>query len=346
MVFKFKLNNKENGIVITGGENVGDKLVIPKILQYMGKEYLVIAIEDSAFCECKDLASVIIPNTVTKIGDYAFCKCPNLVSVTIPDSVTKIGERAFYGCSKLTSIIIPLSVSFIGNEAFGCCSSLSSIVVDKENKCYDSREECNAIINTETNTLVAGCSITIIPDSVTTIQSESFKKGLPLFNMLIGEWRIVSSHGEGNYYWMYSQAGMFSPGRKWKFDNAVYEDFDLRSEGFFIFVGNIFLDDDTLEYTIDGPANLTIDSAYSIYQSAQFGIEEITSDHLILSGKIIELLDNNLFVNNDHKMDIVFDRVFSVINVKIVLEKIVGGKRPDQSKRFSLKKLFTKFKIF
>lgn len=131
MVLKFKLNNKEDGAVITGGENVRDTLVVPKKLQHKGEEYPVIAIEDNAFGECKDLTSVIIPNTVTKIGDYAFWACTGLTSIVIPDSVTEIGEYTFEGCKSLANINIPDSVTEIGCGAFCDCDSLPDDVEQK-----------------------------------------------------------------------------------------------------------------------------------------------------------------------------------------------------------------------
>ena len=70
-------------------------------------------------------------------------------------SVTSIGSGAFHGCSSLTSINIPSSVTSIGEGAFESCSSLASISVDAGNKVYDSRNNCNAIIETESNTLIA-----------------------------------------------------------------------------------------------------------------------------------------------------------------------------------------------
>ncbi|MBQ5720797.1 MAG: leucine-rich repeat domain-containing protein, partial [Bacteroidaceae bacterium] len=87
----------------------------------------------------------------------------------IPPSITKIGGSAFSGCSSLTSISIPESVTKIGKGAFSGCSSLTSIIVSKDNKVYDSREDCNAIIHTESNTLICGFKNTVIPPSVTEI---------------------------------------------------------------------------------------------------------------------------------------------------------------------------------
>ncbi|MDE7166089.1 MAG: leucine-rich repeat domain-containing protein, partial [Bacteroidaceae bacterium] len=126
--------------------------------------------------------SVVIPECVTyggvtykvtEIGEFAFYDCSGLTAVTIPDSVTKIGDEAFEGCS-LTSIRIPGSVTTIGGWAFFDCSNLESIVVDAGNPVYDSRNNCNAIMETSSNKLVRGCKNTIIPDEVTAIGNGAF----------------------------------------------------------------------------------------------------------------------------------------------------------------------------
>ena len=69
---------------------------------------------------------------------------------------------------------IPNSVKTIWGYAFGNCPRLTSIVVEQGNKVYDSRDNCNAIIETATNTLAYGCSGTIIPNSVTSIGEYAF----------------------------------------------------------------------------------------------------------------------------------------------------------------------------
>ena len=134
----------------------------------------VTEIGSSAFSYCSGLTSVTIPNSVTSIGTYAFKGCTGLTSVTIPNSVTSIGDIAFFCCSGLTSVTIPSSVTSIGILAFSGCSGLTSIVVDKGNVNYDSRNNCNAIIETATNKLITGCSSTIIPNSVTSIGEYAF----------------------------------------------------------------------------------------------------------------------------------------------------------------------------
>ena len=89
-------------------------------------------------------------------------------------SVTSIGEEAFRGCPWLRSVEIPNSVTSIGNEAFLECSGLTSIKVENGNSVYDSRDNCNAIIETATNELIVGCQNTIIPNSVTSIGDYAF----------------------------------------------------------------------------------------------------------------------------------------------------------------------------
>lgn len=92
----------------------------------------------------------------------------------IPDSVTKIGAGAFQDCTSLDTIVIPASVTDMKGYAFEGCTGLTSIVVAAGNEKYDSRNSCDAIIETETNTLILACQNTVIPDSVKTIGYLSF----------------------------------------------------------------------------------------------------------------------------------------------------------------------------
>ena len=127
---------------------------------------------NSLIVGCKN---TIIPEGVTWIYEFAFSGCSDLKSITIPESVTSIGYSIFSGCSSLTSIMIPKGVTSITVGAFINCNSLTSITVDKENKKYDSRSNCNAIIETGSNILIAGCKNTIIPEGVTGIECYAFK---------------------------------------------------------------------------------------------------------------------------------------------------------------------------
>ncbi len=100
----------------------------------------------------------------------------NWTHIIIPESVTHIGNYVFDGCWNLYGISIPSSVTHIGLCIFPRCSSLITIQVSSNNKVYDSRNDCNAIIHTASNTLIACCTNTIIPDTVTQIGEEAFLK--------------------------------------------------------------------------------------------------------------------------------------------------------------------------
>ena len=131
-------------------------------------------IGSAAFSGCSGLTSITIPNCVKRIYDRAFYGCSGLTSITIPNSVTNIGPHAFFGCSGLTSVTIGNSVTSIGVEAFSGCSSLNTIKVGSGNMKYDSRNNCNALIETETSILILGSNNATIPNGVIYIGDGAF----------------------------------------------------------------------------------------------------------------------------------------------------------------------------
>lgn len=129
-----------------------------------------------AFYECYSLASsIVIPEGVKEIANNTFFACGALTSVSIPDGLITIGAKAFYYCSGIEELVIPESLDSIGpNALYGCSAGLKSIVVASGNSRYDSRNNCNALIEKETNTLILGCNNTVIPDNILNIGSGAF----------------------------------------------------------------------------------------------------------------------------------------------------------------------------
>lgn len=154
--------DKEAGYArITGRGDCRDaKIVIPDKI----KGYPVTEIGSEAFWDGLDITSVVIPDSITKIGDDAFSGCENLESVyiadlakwcavsfaspnsnplfyahslylngellsdaVIPDGVTSIGSAAFVHGGCLKTITIPESVTEIGSLAFYGCSGLTEV---------------------------------------------------------------------------------------------------------------------------------------------------------------------------------------------------------------------------
>ena len=206
---KYLLYCNRTAKVVQNGGYKGN-IIIPEIVDFNERTYRVTSIGDRAFKDCNNLTSITIPESVTSIGDRAFEDCNNLTSIIIPDNIMSIGDMTFSRCYALTEIVIPDSVKSIGYEAFELCSSLkgiviparvteikecafvgckslTSVIVDEGNPRYDSRENCNAIIETATNTLIQGCSQTIIPESVTEIGEEAFSSCDSLTSITIPE---------------------------------------------------------------------------------------------------------------------------------------------------------------
>ena len=178
-------------------------------------------IGEQAFYGCSGLTNITIGTGVTNIGSYAFGHCTNLKGIhindladwynisfgdaeanplfytdklyvngnlipelTIPEGVSEIKSYAIVG-SSITSITIPNSVTSFESYALSGCSNLSNIKVKEGNAKYDSRDNCNAIIETETNTLALGCKGTIIPSTVTSIAANAFYNCSGLTNIEI-----------------------------------------------------------------------------------------------------------------------------------------------------------------
>ena len=137
-------------------------------------------LDNGAFDRCGLLCdSIVIPPLVTTIGERAFAYC-QIPSVVISEGVTTIKRGAFSSCP-IGALHVPSTLVSIspennayGEGAFHNCSRLQSITVDEANPIYDSRGNCNALIETATNTLLKGCKNTVTPDDIAIIGHNAF----------------------------------------------------------------------------------------------------------------------------------------------------------------------------
>lgn len=175
-------------------------------------------IQVAAFDDCSNLTAIHIPAGVDKIALGVFMGCSNLNSITIdsanrsyespgnanaiidkgtmtllegsnntviPEGVKRIWQNAFAERIHLKSITIPASVTSIVRMPFSDCDSLEEIKVDADNAIFDSRNNCNAIIESATNTLIAGCGKTVIPEGIETIGDSAFERVKTLTHVTI-----------------------------------------------------------------------------------------------------------------------------------------------------------------
>lgn len=161
------------------GNNSQPWYSIANLIKHVVIEEGVTTIGNCAFYQM-DIVTVTNPSTLKTIGSQAFYRCHQLESINFPNGMTSIGSSVtghgpFYECTSLKAIYIPASLTFINSDTFLRCYSLTSIVVDPANPKYDSRDNCNAIIETSINKLWYGCQTTVIPDGVKTVAQFAFE---------------------------------------------------------------------------------------------------------------------------------------------------------------------------
>ena len=145
-------------------------VVIPASVTFQGRCYRVSLIRDNSLQYHQRLRSAVVG--AVRIGENAFFQCANLTAVTFTEHVRDIAFDAFR-FTGLTEVFIPATVTHIGG-CFHNCFSLKRLEIDARNPIYDSRQHCNAVIETQANRLIDGCAATVIPDGVTSIGEGAF----------------------------------------------------------------------------------------------------------------------------------------------------------------------------
>ena len=171
--FKYYIENDTAVTISDAGDDApipvtaDSTLTIPSTVVHEGRTYRVTYIATKAFSVRREIRHLVIGEGVEIIGPYAFARCPNLTSMEIPSTLSCAPcyeEGFFYGCS-----------------------NLCRITVDRRNEEFDSRDDCNAIICTETDMLLLGCRSTVIPPTVTTIGPKAFDNCTNLVRLVLPE---------------------------------------------------------------------------------------------------------------------------------------------------------------
>ncbi len=171
-------------------------VVLPKNLTYMGEYAFRCCVEMEnvvfpatlevipgyGFWGCQKLNNVVVPGTVSRIEMGAFSACQGMDNITLGEGIDTLMQMIFPGCP-LRELIIPASVKYIEEGMLSRVGdrekdfyTLEHLVVKEGNKVYDSRDNCNAIIETKTNTFVSGTPMSFIPETVDTLAANSLSE--------------------------------------------------------------------------------------------------------------------------------------------------------------------------
>lgn len=181
------------------GVTAGLFKIVPKLYR---SSLLDVAINRDTMIDCM-MDTLRVPSVfyvdgkryeVDGIATWGFSNCGFFKHLVIDEGITTIGAEAFMGCSDMASVYLPSSMADFGSGAFSHCPKLKEVTVDAGNPYYDSRENGNAVIETEENSIVVGCSGTVIPRSVNKIGDNAFKGCAGLQSLQVPSW--VESIGD------------------------------------------------------------------------------------------------------------------------------------------------------
>ena len=245
-----------------------------------------------AFYGMSNLQEINLPESLT-VFDTACLQQTGLTSIKLPSKLTTIGQEAFY-LSNISEFYIPALVSSIGNRAL-CTKHISSIVIDSKNTYYDSRNNCNAVIETASNTLIEGSNNTIIPNTVISIGYRAFNYCSDLISLNIPI--SVTSIADQIFMGCLSLTSLTVDKNNPKFDSRNN--------------CNAVIETDNNKFTV-GIATSTIPEGVKIIGSGAFyGVTELTS---IVLPSTLETIETNAFYQTSLRSITIPSRVREVQN--------------------------------
>ncbi len=120
-------------------------------------------LEYITFGDAEKTDTVIIPETVQKIGNYVFMNCEKIKNIKLPSNLKSIGKTCFQGCISLTGLFIPQSVESIGGGIFGDCDALQSVEIEDENNNFIFKD---GILYDVKNGILVSAVNSLIPEKV------------------------------------------------------------------------------------------------------------------------------------------------------------------------------------
>lgn len=150
------------------------KLTVPAQVSHEDRTYQVIGIGKRAFHDCPKLRRIRLPQSLNYIDSAALAELSSLDSIVLPEGLRRIGDEAFYRCTELSYIDLPASLDSLGEHVFLYCTKLRRLTVHADNRRYDSRQDCNGVVDKSTGRLLATCTRTTIPDTLQVIGSQAF----------------------------------------------------------------------------------------------------------------------------------------------------------------------------
>lgn len=130
---EYLLRDNGEAEIIWAEKTVHGDIVIPPYVTKNGKQYKVTKIGANVFSLNEQITSIILPQTLIEIENCAFMQCVNLETIVMPNTLSKMGD-CFHNCKKLKSIVLPEGIEDIEARTFDNCRRLKSITIPKSVK--------------------------------------------------------------------------------------------------------------------------------------------------------------------------------------------------------------------